>query len=462
MKKLTLCCLTILLTMITPILAQPQPKTVPTPIFQRFSDLWFVNGNVPDRLTHHKTLDDVVVSPDGTKIAFTVFAEMSIKAIEETGGYGGGTLPNKILIADFTTGKTTLISGQPEDAVFPPYVTANMIGISHSKPTWSPDGCCLAWGEVYQHSDNYHLRQVVYDLSTGERRIIYQPEEQYGVPNPVPMEWGDAGLLIHEVSWDNKTLHTLHVYSWIGEHINTIELGDTSVIDSGWIRDGRQSYVGVRYSDKDNWFRFDPVSGDMTQIPYPIEYYSPADPLHSLGIAKTEDGWSVRGYVEGQEHNFIFPHTIHFAISPDGQSVVYSTGNHNFEIFHLGDDLATYLGHFSDTVHVVWGAMERRVRYPDPIVATGFYGCLDMTDQLFEIGDRGRVTAGDPNVLRILPGTSAGRVGLLPGEAEFTVISGPICRNGFTWWRVDADGVIGWTAEGSGVNLWLERIERTS
>lgn len=72
-----------------------------------------------------------------------------------------------------------------------------------------------------------------------------------------------------------------------------------------------------------------------------------------------------------------------------------------------------------------------------------------------------RITTGDgtaqvetgniPNTLRAFPSVDdaeAPRLGVIqPQRVIDRVISGPACNQGFVWWLVEIDGVIGWTAE---------------
>jgi uncharacterized protein YraI len=70
-----------------------------------------------------------------------------------------------------------------------------------------------------------------------------------------------------------------------------------------------------------------------------------------------------------------------------------------------------------------------------------------------------RVTPGLPNVLRTLPqrGTASTIIGEIPGGALFSVISGPQCSEGMSWWQVNYNGLIGWTPENSTFGeYWLE------
>ena len=70
-----------------------------------------------------------------------------------------------------------------------------------------------------------------------------------------------------------------------------------------------------------------------------------------------------------------------------------------------------------------------------------------------------RVQPGLPNNLRDNPSTGASAIGEIPGGALFTVLQGPVCDDeGFLWYQVDFDGVVGWTAEGRGGDFFLEPL----
>jgi hypothetical protein len=70
-----------------------------------------------------------------------------------------------------------------------------------------------------------------------------------------------------------------------------------------------------------------------------------------------------------------------------------------------------------------------------------------------------RVLPGDANNLRETPSTSATKVGELAGEMPFTVLDGPVCAEGYTWWAVmSTDGSTGWTVEGANGAYFLEPV----
>ncbi len=72
------------------------------------------------------------------------------------------------------------------------------------------------------------------------------------------------------------------------------------------------------------------------------------------------------------------------------------------------------------------------------------------------VGRQGRITPGVPNKVRSAPGTGAAQIGNIPGEGVFQVIGGPQCADGYRWWQVDYQGLVGWTASGTTAEYWVE------
>lgn len=89
----------------------------------------------------------------------------------------------------------------------------------------------------------------------------------------------------------------------------------------------------------------------------------------------------------------------------------------------------------------------------DPGICVGF-----LTPRL-RAGGRGQVTDGDPNHIRLEP-ASLTELGEIPPGAVFNVLEGPVClRNGANvWWKVEYNGLIGWTAEGTQQIYWLAPV----
>ena len=79
------------------------------------------------------------------------------------------------------------------------------------------------------------------------------------------------------------------------------------------------------------------------------------------------------------------------------------------------------------------------------------------------VGGFGRVTPGDPNVVRNAPGTTATGsssviIGYIPAGGVFYTMGGPSCgTDGRWWWYVSYGNLVGWTAEGEGWNsYWVQ------
>lgn len=85
--------------------------------------------------------------------------------------------------------------------------------------------------------------------------------------------------------------------------------------------------------------------------------------------------------------------------------------------------------------------------------------CFGALPTRLAVGQRGRVTPGTPNRLRVVPDGAV--LALIPGGAPFRVVGGPRCGYRTVWWQVNYNGLIGWTREGSSY-YWLEpRQSRT-
>jgi hypothetical protein len=85
-------------------------------------------------------------------------------------------------------------------------------------------------------------------------------------------------------------------------------------------------------------------------------------------------------------------------------------------------------------------------------------GCSLSLPQRLAIGVQGQVTPGLPNNVRDAPGESSRYLGEIPPGGMFTVVDGPRCASGMTWWQVNYNGLVGWTPEGQNKEYWLEPV----
>lgn len=106
------------------------------------------------------------------------------------------------------------------------------------------------------------------------------------------------------------------------------------------------------------------------------------------------------------------------------------------------------------------GEGENGVYWLEPLAAAD--ACPQLLPPRLRIGGTARVTPGLPNALRTQPtiNNQISRViGSIPSGRSFTVLNGPICADGYTWWQVNYQGMVGWTPEGEGATYWLEPIQ---
>lgn len=87
--------------------------------------------------------------------------------------------------------------------------------------------------------------------------------------------------------------------------------------------------------------------------------------------------------------------------------------------------------------------------------------CSDSPVTRLIVGDYARVLPGSANNVRDAASTSGTKVGEIPGDGVFEVLEGPVCAEGYTWYRVeyqetDGDILIGWTVETFGDDYAVE------
>lgn len=88
---------------------------------------------------------------------------------------------------------------------------------------------------------------------------------------------------------------------------------------------------------------------------------------------------------------------------------------------------------------------------PANLVGSGLY-----------IGAQARVTPdGEGLNVRNSATVNATKLTQLSAGTLATVLDGPLYIDGLTWWQINANGVIGWAAEGDATELWLEAYSGT-
>lgn len=93
------------------------------------------------------------------------------------------------------------------------------------------------------------------------------------------------------------------------------------------------------------------------------------------------------------------------------------------------------------------------------LLAQDTAACPDAPPPRLVVNGQGRVAPGDANNLRDIPARSGAKIGEIPGGEVFSVLEGPVCADGFNWWRVTYGDLTGWTVEGQGTDYWVEPFD---
>jgi hypothetical protein len=209
-----------------------------------------------------------------------------------------------------------------------------------------------------------------------------------------------------------------------------------SLQDVHWVADGAAFVVAAEETDFwDVVFR----DGRIERIPF-------GDVMLKRMLAGTPTGWLELDAGQVIDHRMNNTQTTIFSLA-DAQTVRL------IDAPPLAQQLPTSLASFplvTSTTPVIRATL-------DTAAASS---CTGFLPSRLTVGGQARVTPGEPNRVRREPTISSPVVGQIPGEGIFTVLEGPVCDppNAIAWWRVDYQGMTGWTAEGQGSDYWTEPL----
>jgi hypothetical protein len=450
-------------------------------VFLKDGDLWKWDGSAVTQLTTWGYNERPVLSPNGQRIAYNSWAQITIDAIA-AGKPVGGLIPSNIWVIDPVTGNANRVADQPPGATFNLAQTDYVI--MRGTPVWSPDSNKLAWAELV--SPDFVYRLVVYDFMTGTQSVIVS-----GLPFPfadggfIPVHevlWGNRGILVRNVAVNNLSAEfeeRAYLYAPDGTLIHEMVIGSSAaewVYNVQWTMSNGQQYLGLVYPSGKRYL-VDPATGDQQDMPALPELYSTLTPGGSatafVGASVDASGgvsntWTAVYPDRQQDQMLSFagePKSI--AVSPDGQAVAYISD----AVYVWRNGSSTRIPGTEGIaspweVGLVWGPNAWRVRtdWPTGSPSGGGLGGGAVACTLpprLAAGGSGQVTPGLPNLLRAQPwrGMDSLILGRIPAGGVFSVISGPQCDNeGRYWWQVNYNGVTGWTAEGEYGVYWLQPV----
>jgi hypothetical protein len=297
-------------------------------------DLWAWNGDpaaAPASLTTWGYNDPAVISPDGSRIAYTSLAAIVVDAIARGGNQAGGKLPSNVWVIDFS-GNGIRVADQPSNAAFMMPGAADF-GIVRSTPAWSPDGNRLVWAE--QTYPNAIDSIVIHDLaSSTTRTIVGNLPPAAGVPAPKDIAWARTGIVVHDVQAgaNGNLVDLFSVYTPEGMLISSFQVGGGRfMVHWAVMDDNGREVLGVLFNDA-VWDLFDLNSGTSQTSEGIPELYSPLNPGGSLALSPvindvggfTWRALSPEGAILAEFVSAPYFIPQRYALSPDGQAVAYS------------------------------------------------------------------------------------------------------------------------------------------
>lgn len=437
---------------------------------------------LPERVTSEPAL-----SPNGRSVAFRVEPLIVRQGIERSGGIAGGEMPGDIALCDLETGAVTLIAVQPPDMTFFNIDETAANYVIRSAPSWSPDGAYVYWTE-----NPDAMRLIRYTLSTSETDVLVENIPlSIGVPVTYPVRVSPAGFAftVFELLPDSATfmdVPRIYFYAPDGTpNPNVLEVNDNSANiyfnDIVWAEMADGSWqLGLPRADG----RFDMID------PVSAQFVGEEPAVLELAVIGQPDGPTLRATPIGMGQ----PFNIWSAVTPDGDVVPLNYQNfaHELppaispsgtEIAVVGEDRLVVLNPLSRAINaqipiaqpegstsiipnrisLIWAPLYfRESRFPESFPAQSVISppteCDGLPAPRMSIANIGIVIDTLPNNVRSQPASGSPLLGTIPPQGQFMVLEGPVCSNGYVWWRVDYDGLIGWTAEGDASEYWLEML----
>lgn len=451
--------------------------------------LWNEGDGAPVQVTDSGWSQIPAISPDGRQVAYSTAAQVTLDALERTGGFGaGGGLPSDIYVMELANGTATLVAGQAADASFMLEGVPDK-GVTRGNPVWSPNGTQLAWAE-YDVMDEQQ-RVVVYELTSGTAETITTlPFPAMSIPNPVRLMWTRSGLVAQTMAAyvDPQSFNvsseifvmTYFVLETDGSQRYFIQPEATAE------RFAFDALVAVRRSDGREflivayntgaWAAYDLESGALDFIPgNAIHLVSESAAAESVRLWMGTTTIPVNIYrvtsaareplleAVGGLYYEIQPNV---AVARDGQAFAYLVSDaanpapvREAAVWRGGVTTTIPLPEGRGSIQtVVWGAQTWEMDE-----AAGIEGeaipqeCPGAAPTRLAIGSLARVIpGGGPNRLRSEASAQSAQIGLIAEGDVVTVLYGPICDRDVVWWQVDYNGVVGWTAEGQGGTYFLD------
>jgi hypothetical protein len=423
------------------------------------------------------------LSPDFAYIAYRTPAPITVAS----GGAGGGQNPDNLMLYALDSGEVSPLAVQPEGASF----NANNVPDrwrAHSVPAWSPDGRQIAWSEL--NADG-QIRLVVREVASGTVRVIAESlPPQFGVPTAPLVYWGHWGIFISNTPMDPDTFTGLPggylLYDPSGTLLADVTFEDDLMVFRELILALHEGHEYLYGFDRDNDMPvlIDPLTGASETVSAYLEMYSLHNPDRNGVLFEPTRTSSGRRSFKAIYYDPTMQTIIDSPLVRDWSTVALSPGGFIMAYQPYDPDQPSARARITTlngglrfvvplpapslrTTDLFWGPVGFRTN-PDYSAILAFTDFVRPTPTTFVcpgtlppqliIGKEGMVRPGDFNNMRIQPGTAFEVLGRIPAGETFQVTAGPVCADGFVWWQVEYNDLIGWTVEGDAAVYWLAPV----
>lgn len=461
----------ILLLLTTPLLAQNNESDL---IAYFNEQLYVLDGDalVPydDCTPDEELVGQFIASPDGTRFIIRTLPNIVSEALELFGSLGEAPYSPNLWLCDTTNNSLERIIAHPGgDSAFegelPPIESVR------GSVVWSLDSTQLAWTALRLEDDSQSV--VTLDLETGEMTefVIDVPLAPFPAP-PEVLAWTEDGLVLWVFVFDDITFFNIETLIVVNMEEETI-VAEYEVLNGGEnddfysqrelvLMDGKIFYA-LDFENQ-GWVLFDISTGEVMPVAGRL----------ALTVPDSEASIELQ-YEIDFEYNYVWDYILpdgemkilrayppqRIALSADGSEVAYADSTlHIVDANGNVSDIANSDGFADDfAARLIWGNRTLTFIELDETQLAPPASCEGAPPIQIVEGDTARVIAPTvPNRIRSLPTTAGAILGEVPGGGEFIIRGGPECADGYTWFQIEFNGIIGWTVEGSGGNYFIEPI----
>lgn len=440
-------------------------------------DIWKYNLaiNSATQLTHSGYNGGPILAPDGSKFAYLETAPtFLVKFKTGISSRIAGTPPVDIWLYDISSRTFTRVADQ---------TGASPGGFLRSVPTWSPDSRQLAWLQIdpYRQSTERASLQV-YSVDTGLTIVLAEDvslgDQESDIRMPI-LFWGEGGIARIRLThlYDSRSpfqfLEIIDPGSGSRTQYNLELLADKSnlVRDLMWAR--YQGHEVLLLGIRDYWEVLDPRDGTRIRLNDPprLKNSFAAGGMELVPLAinrasgEVEFHWRAFSggiaYDTGYRSSDVDLDGLPAILSDGGQMVWH--GGDRISIWHrgiaadarplAGDSPAYRLFPLPEPMSIAWAPMywiTTGVTVNNQSAPTD----CSLAPRLVP-GRQAIVSPGLANRVRSAFSLNAAIVGRIRENDVVDVLEGPVCSEGYNWYRVQNDRITGWTAEGREDEYWL-------